>query len=145
MLILEYTDITHQIAMITKNGLMHALVLCVFFDILTGTLKSFKAKKTSSSVSLFGIAKHSLIVLVMIVLNIYLPLFGFTLYAQGFTLWMIVTYLISLTENWGELGLPLPDFVRSALIKLKETAEQNIHIDADVMKIEEKEQNKEEE
>ena len=45
----------------------------------------------------------------------------------------------------GELGLPLPDFVRKALIKLKETTEQNIHIDADVMKIEEKEQTMEDE
>lgn len=73
MLVLEYTDIIHQIAMITKNGFTR---IVLFFDILTGILKSFKTKKTSSSVSLFGIAKHSLIELLM-----------------------IVTYLISLTEN----------------------------------------------
>ncbi len=136
MLLLEYSDITGQVVQIYKNGFMHALIWCVFFDILTGLLKSFKTGETSSTVSLFGIAKHALVVLLMFVLNVYLPLFGFALYAQGFTLWMIITYAISLTENWGHLGLPLPDVVRSSLIKLKKSTENKIHIDANVMKIE---------
>lgn len=126
---------------------MHVLIICVFFDIATGTLKSFKLNKTSSSVSLYGVAKHALVVLLLFVLNVYLPLFGFSIYAQGFTLWMVLTYLISIAENWGALGLPLPESVRKTLIKLKEHTEDRIHIDADVMKVEEKEKviNKEEE
>lgn len=139
MLVLELNDITHQIHSVYQNGFMHALILCVFFDIFTGTLKSFKLKETSSSVSLLGIAKHSLVVLLIFVLNIYLPLFGFQTYAHGFTLWMVVTYLISIAENWGALGLPLPDAVEKTLIKLKKQTEDRIHIDADVMKVEEKE------
>ncbi|WP_208560631.1 phage holin family protein [Marinilactibacillus kalidii] len=143
-MIIEYSEITGQIIQIYKSGLIHALFWCVFFDILTGILKSFKKGETSSTVSLFGIAKHALVVLLIFVLNVYLPLFGFAIYAQGFTLWMIITYLISLTENWGQLGLPLPEVVSSSLIKLKKTTEKSIHIDADVLKIEEKEQKKEE-
>lgn len=146
MLVLELNDITHQIHSVYQNGFMHALILCVFFDIFTGTLKSFKTKETSSTISLFGIAKHALVVLLIFVLNIYLPLFGFQTYAHGFTLWMVVTYLISIAENWGALGLPLPDAIENTLIKLKERTEDKIHIDADVMKVEEKEKviNKEE-
>jgi len=139
LLILELNDITHQIYSIYQNGFIHALILCVFFDIFTGTLKSFKTKETSSSVSLFGIAKHALVVLLIFVLNVYLPLFGFQTYAHGFTLWMVVTYLISIAENWATLGLPLPAAVKNTLIKLKEHTENRIHIDADVMKVEEKE------
>ncbi|WP_368644855.1 phage holin family protein [Alkalibacterium putridalgicola] len=138
-MILELNDITHQIHSIYTNGFMQTLISCVFFDIFTEMLKSFKQKETSSSVSLFGIAKHSLVVLLIFVLNVYLPLFGFQVYAQGFTLWMVVTYLISIAENWGALGLPLPDAVEKTLIKLKEHTEDKIHIDADVMKVEEKE------
>lgn len=118
--------------------------MCVFFDIFTGTLKSFKTKETSSSVSLFGIAKHALVVLLIFVLNVYLPLFGFQTYAHGFTLWMVVTYLISIAENWGALGLPLPTAVENTLIKLKKHTEEKIHIDADVLKVEEKDRNEEE-
>lgn len=66
-------------------------------------------------------------------------MFGFQVYTQGFTLWMVVTYLISIAENWGALGLPLPEAVEKTLIKLKQSTERTIHIDADVMKIEEKE------
>ena len=145
MLILELNDITHQIYSVYQNGFIHALILCVFFDLFTGTLKSFKTKETSSSVSLFGIAKHALVVLLIFVLNVYLPLFGFQTYAHGFTLWMVVTYLISIAENWGALGLPLPSAVEKTLIKLKEHTEDKIHIDADVLKVEEKEKNTEEE
>jgi len=52
---------------------------------------------------------------------------------------MVVTYLISIAENWATLGLPLPAAVKNTLIKLKEHTENRIHIDADVMKVEEKE------
>lgn len=143
-MVLELNDITHQIHSIYQNGFMHALILCVFFDIATGVLKSFRQKETSSSVGLFGIAKHSLVVLLIFVLNVYLPLFGFSLYAHGFTLWMVLVYLISIAENWGALGLPLPDSVRATLVKLKKQTENRIHIDADVMKVEEKAIHKEE-
>ena len=138
MLILKPNDITHQIYSVYQNGFIHVLILCVFFDIFTGILKSFKTKETSSSVSLFGIAKHALVVLLIFALNVYLPLFGFQTYAHGFTLWMVVTYLISIAENWGVLGLPLPAAVKNALIKLKEHTEDKIHIDADVLKVEER-------
>lgn len=76
-------------------------------------------------------------------LNVYLPLFGFRTYAHGFTLWMVVTYLISIAENWGTLGLPLPAAVEKTLIKLKEHTEDKIHIDADVLKVEEKDRSEE--
>ncbi len=143
MLILELNDITHQIYSVYQNGFIHALILCVFFDIATGMLKSFKQKETSSSVGLFGIAKHLLVILLIFALNIYLPLFGFSVYSHGFTLWMVIVYLISIAENWGALGLPLPSSVEKTLIKLKKHTEDKIHIDADVLKVEEKDRSEE--
>lgn len=78
-------------------------------------------------------------------LNVYLPLFGLQTYAHGFTLWLVVTYLISIAENWGTLGLPLPAAVENTLINLKKHTEEKIHIDADVLKVEGKDSNEEEE
>lgn len=145
MFLFEYSDFIKQVTTLTHNGLLHAIGLAIFFDILTGTLKSFKHKKTSSSISLFGISKHLVILLLILVINIYLPLFGFNYYAQAFTGWMFFSYLISLTENWGELGLPLPNVITKSLAKLKDEEEEKMNMSVEHMEVKESYTEEEEE
>lgn len=137
MLILEDGAILAQIVNVYHNIYIHGLICLIFLDIFSGILKSFKLKKTSSSVGLVGIGKHILVAVVIVLLNLYLPLISFDIYAEGFTGFMIIIYFISLAENWGDLGLPLPEWVRDSLIKLKNNNEKKIQLNVEHMEVKE--------
>lgn len=109
-----------QIYLISESGLIQVLLWMILLDIATGFVKSFKNETTSSTVGLFGVLKHSLVALLTFVISVYLPLFGYELIAQGFVIYLMVSYGISIVENWVLLGLPMPKFVVNRLMKLRD-------------------------
>lgn len=127
-----------QIKLISQSGLIHVLVWLIVIDIATGITKSFKVKETNSTTGLFGIVKHALVMLLTFVVSVYVPLFGFNTVAQFFVGYLIVSYMISILENWGALGLPMPKFVIERLEKLRDTMDSGENIDVTV-KVEKKE------
>lgn len=108
----------------THNWLIHIFVVLVLLDILSGTAKAFRQKVGSSNKGLAGVIKHLLVVMLVITSDIYLPIIGFSAYANIFTGSFVVQYLISVTENLGQLGVDLPPIVKDALYKLNDTSEE---------------------
>ncbi|MDL2310493.1 phage holin family protein [Peptostreptococcaceae bacterium OttesenSCG-928-C18] len=117
---------------------MHILVWAIFIDILTGTAKAFLLKKGDSSVGLKGLIKHSLVILLLFFVNVYFPIFNYGYVAKGFNSFFIVQYLVSIAENWGELGLPMPKQVRKSLIRISDEMDKSF---VDLLK--DRKQNKE--
>ena len=97
---------------------VHILVILVFMDIVIGTAKAFILKQGDSSIGLKGLIKHSLVLLLLFFVNVYLPIFNYNYVARGLDIFFIVQYGISFCENWGALGLPMPSIVRKSLIRL---------------------------
>lgn len=50
-----------------------------------------------------------------------LKILGFETIATTFVWFYIAMYGISITENFGQLGLPIPDWVKERLSKLQDT------------------------
>ena len=101
-----------------------ALIVLISFmalDYLTGLLKGWFNQTLSSDVASKGIAKKSLILIILIIA----VLLDRLLNADTWVFRTLVCYFyignegISLIENLGELGLPIPSKVRDALIQLK--------------------------
>lgn len=115
-----WVQIQEQILEVSRSGLIHLLIGLIVLDILTGTIKSFKEKNTSSTVSLFGVIKHLLVVMLVFLIAVYFPLFNFGWLSQTFIIYMLISYGISLTENWTLLGLPMPNIVKERLVKLRD-------------------------
>jgi len=114
---LQYQE---QINTVAQSGLVHFLLALILVDILTGILKSLKKETTSSIISLFGILKHLLVFILTLVISIYLPLFGYEIATDFFIGYMIISYAISIIENWVLLDLPMPKFIVNRLIKIKD-------------------------
>ena len=102
-----------------------ALVVLVCFmilDYITGVLRSYVNKTVSSDVGLKGIARKSLILIVLIVA----VLLDRLLNAETWVFRTLVAYFyisnegISLLENCVGLGLPVPEKLKDALLQLKE-------------------------
>ena len=102
------------------DGLLYALIAFVVIDYITGVLCAIYDKNLSSSVGFKGIAKKVLIFILVGVANIidlYVIRDGAAIRGA-----VIAFYLsnegVSLLENAGHLGLPIPDKLKDILAQL---------------------------
>ncbi|MTI49716.1 MAG: phage holin family protein [Firmicutes bacterium] len=116
--------------------LVIVLVVLMFIDYGTGMISSFIEKKWNSNAGINGAAKKvGFILLVLVaVLADYVILhlgeqlgitLGFTgVFTLAVTCWLISTELLSIIENLGRLGVPIPKFLKNAFEKLKDASEK---------------------
>lgn len=106
------------------NKFIILLTALILIDIATGLLKSLVASNTNSKTvsdkGLLGILKHCLVFIVVLVMYPIAETIGFQTYADWLLVYFIITYAVSITENWGQAGLPLPSWVKKHLAKLQE-------------------------
>lgn len=111
-----------------------ALIVLIAFmvlDYITGLIKAYVNKVVSSDVGLKGIARKSLILIVLIVAVMLDRLLntGTWLFRTLVCYFYIANEGISLLENCSQLGLPIPDKLKEALIQLKEGNKKEIKED----------------
>lgn len=106
-----------------NNPLIEAFLWAVMADLLTGIVKSFSPRakdKADSSIGLYGLAKHLLIMLLVITIYPVLDVLQFDSISNAVVLFYIAEYAISILENLEVMGFPIPDFLR---IRFKKMAE----------------------
>lgn len=99
---------------------LQALILAVVLDYATGICKAIYNKKINSSVGAKGIVKkvgYFIIVAVSVILD---RIFGNTGAIRTLVIYSFVANEgISILENWGGMGLPLPQKLTDTLEQLK--------------------------
>jgi toxin secretion/phage lysis holin len=109
------------------DGLLHALLLFVVVDYLTGLLRAIVEKKLSSRIGARGIAKKVAIFLIVGIANIadiYL-LGGGSALRTATIFFYCSNEGISLLENATALGLPTPQPIKDALTQIKKKSEKD--------------------
>ena len=104
----------------------------VVMDFVTGYSKSFIGNVANSTKGLQGLIKHLLVVVLVLSVCPLLAVLGFRPIATSFILFYIATYGISIIENLGQAGVPLPDFVSKYFDKLNR---QHTEIDINNVKM----------
>ena len=108
------------------DGLLYALIAFVVVDYVTGVMCAVVDKKLSSAVGFRGIFKKVLIFLLVGVANI----LDAQVIGTGCVLRTAVIFFyisnegVSLLENAGHLGLPIPTKLKAVLEQLHDRAEQ---------------------
>ena len=102
-----------------------ALVVLVCFmvlDYFTGVLRAWTNKEISSDVGLKGIARKTVILIVLIVAVLLDRLLntGTWVFRTLICYFYIANEGISLLENCAGLGLPIPEKLKDALVQLKD-------------------------
>lgn len=106
------------------DGLLYALIAFVIVDYLTGVMCAIADKKLSSNVGFKGICRKVLIFLLVGIANI----IDVQVIGQVGILRTAVIFFylsnegVSLLENAGHLGLPIPDQLKSVLEQLHDRA-----------------------
>ena len=102
------------------NPVFFAFFLMVLIDILTGFLKSLVNKKTTSSKGIGGLIKHSTLLLVVCMLYPFCDIYGTSGMADTLLIFYILFYAISVVENLGEMGIPVPEWLKKYIYKLSD-------------------------
>ena len=108
------------------DGLLYALIAFVVIDYLTGVMCAITDKKLSSAVGFKGIFRKVLIFLLVGIANV----IDVEVIGTGAVLRTAVIFFyisnegLSLLENAGHLGLPVPEKIRSVLEQLHDRAEK---------------------
>lgn len=108
-----------------------ALIVVIAFmvlDYITGLIKAYVNKVISSDIGLKGIARKSLILIVLIVAVMLDRLLntGTWLFRTLVCYFYIANEGISILENCAQLGVPIPEKLKEALIQLKEGNKKEI-------------------
>lgn len=119
----DITILQSNMIALGTNPWMHIFFILVIADLFTGVGKALLKKKANSTIGLNGLIRHSTIMFIVIVLNIYLPIFNLTIYATGMNIFFSIQYLGSVIENMGEIGIKLPPAFLSHFEKLQDVAE----------------------
>lgn len=98
------------------------LICFMILDYVTGVMRAFINKEVSSNIGLIGIARKSLILVVLIVGVLLDRLLnaGTWVFRTLIAYFYIANEGISLLENCVGLGLPIPQKLQDTLIQLKE-------------------------
>ena len=107
-MIIDNLKLLAEFRHLLDNAFIQILVWVVLFDILTGMVKGLKGKKGNSTKGLFGL----------------ITLLGLQPYANAFVLFYIASYAISITENLGQMGVPIPSFVKDRIEKLRDLTDK---------------------
>lgn len=119
-----HTELIKQFNNMLDDKMIILFIWLVIADIATGMTKSFLAKTTNkklnSSKGLSGLIKHLIVIFLVITIYPYLLAMGFADPARMLVVFYILNYAVSIIENLGEAGIPVPSFVKKYLAKLQD-------------------------
>jgi toxin secretion/phage lysis holin len=101
--------------------LLKALLLFVIIDYISGLAAGYYEKKLSSKIGFWGIAKKVFIFFIIAVAHqVDIVLGDGHFFRDATVLFYITNELISIIENSGRIGLPVPTVIKKAVEVLKD-------------------------
>jgi toxin secretion/phage lysis holin len=106
------------------NDMIQLLFLLMALDYVSGVAASLKSGKgLSSEKGFWGIWRKGLMIVIVMIGHRFDVLLGTHIFMAGFTYFYLANELISITENFGILGVPLPTQLRKLIAQLKSKEE----------------------
>lgn len=97
------------------------MIIVISIDYLTGVLKAICLKKLNSTVGYIGIVKKCAIVLLLVaVYGIDVIAGSKGLLFNTVTIFYVINEVLSIIENLGAMGIPIPKIIIDTLDKLKD-------------------------
>lgn len=100
-----------------------ALLILMLLDYITGLIKSFYNKELSSKIGFKGLLKKVLILVIVAVAVIAEQHLGIPAVREIVIMFFAVNEAISILENASQMGLPIPEKLKEALLQLRSKEE----------------------
>ena len=106
------------------NVALKVLIFCLATDYISGLVKAYIAGDLDSKVGLKGILKKvGYLVIVALAYQIDKLTGNTEVIKTTVTYFFVVNEALSILENWGKIGLPIPDFLVKKIEQLKDKEE----------------------
>lgn len=119
-------NIMNQINTVVNNQYLYVLLFFIMFDILTGTLKAFSNNTVYSKINKRGITNHITIFILCMFFTWVFCIFDMNEYSNILILFYIVSYGLSIIENVGAMGLPLPKWLKDKFLLLQKETNKGV-------------------
>lgn len=96
----------------------------ILFDIALGITKAVSKRCLNSHIGLTGLLKHTMIMILLVAVGTFAPIFNLEVVFQGLMIFYIVQYIVSVLESFICLDLPIPKFLYNTIKKLEENNER---------------------
>lgn len=103
--------------------LVISLLIMMMLDYISGILKGIYKKELSSKTGLKGILKK-IMILMIVCLSVLCEKIGVPAIREITIVFFAVNEGLSILENAAEMGLPIPEAVKDALLQLRESNEK---------------------
>ena len=114
----------HEFSIVAQNEYLYILLFFIIFDFITGTLKSFSNNTVYSKINKKGITSHIAVFLFCIFFSWVFYIFKVSEYSKVLIMFYIVSYGLSIIENIGEMGIPLPKWLVEKFKVLKDETDK---------------------
>lgn len=102
------------------------LVILMAIDYVTGVVAAIRSGKgLNSNIGFWGLFKKALILLVMIIAHRLDILLGIDVIMGAAVYFYIANELLSIIENYGQIGLPLPSRLKRIVEVLRDRADED--------------------
>jgi len=118
-----FTEWEFAIEHVGSNTLLNTLFILIIADVITGIAKSIITHCVDSSIGKKGLAIHFTIILLVALLYPWSIAINYQWLGDSVLSLWIFMYATSIVENIGQMGLPLPNFIKDRLNKLSDYAE----------------------
>ena len=122
-------NIIQEFNTVLHNDYLFILLCFIMFDFITGTLKSFSTSTVYSKINKKGITSHITIFLFCIFFSWVFNIFKVAEYSKVLIMFYIVSYGLSIIENIGEMGIPLPKWLMDKFKVLQEETNKGVESD----------------
>lgn len=120
-------EMTNSINLVVRDTYLYVLLSFVIFDIITGTLKAFSNHTVYSKINKHGVTNHVTILLFCMFFSWVFNIFNVGEFSKVLIMFYIVSYGLSIFENLGEMGLPLPAWLSKRFELLHEETNKGEH------------------
>lgn len=113
-------ELIEPLKIVLHDIYFYILLSFVAFDIITGTLKAFSNNVFYSKINKKGITNHITIILFCIFFSWVFNVFNIGEFSKVLIMFYIVSYGLSIFENLGSMGVPLPQWLSKKFKLLQE-------------------------
>lgn len=110
-------------------SVIHILLVVMFLDVLAGVAMAFIVKNVDSAIAYNGIAKKAVVLMIValtyVIASQIVGASGGAPMGQTVAGFYVAVEVISILEKADKIGIPIPEFLRSALNNLKFSDRRN--------------------
>lgn len=106
------------------DKLIMALIILMCLDYITGLIKAYYNKELSSQIGFKGLTKKVLILVIVAVSVVAEDMLGIPAIREIVIMFFAVNEALSILENAGQMGLPLPENLKQALLQIRNKEEK---------------------